>query len=51
MDAAYWTKGCSSLRRLRYAVLFAVGKGRHERYSLIDIKEAVQAATLRRSQR
>lgn len=32
-------KGCSSLGRLRYAVLLAVNKS----YCLIDIKEAVQA--------
>ena len=27
VDAAYWVKGCSSLGRLRYAVLVRVGKG------------------------
>ena len=32
LDAAYWMKGCSSLGRLRYAVLVAIGKTRpHER--------------------
>jgi uncharacterized protein (DUF2252 family) len=40
LDAAYWMKGCSSLGRLRYAVLLGVGKN----YCLIDIKEAVEAA-------
>jgi uncharacterized protein (DUF2252 family) len=42
MDAAYWMKGCSSLGRLRYAVL-RIGKKKHknEKYCLIDIKEAV----------
>jgi uncharacterized protein (DUF2252 family) len=40
LDAAYWMKGCSSLGRLRYAVLLGVGKS----FCLIDIKEAVQAA-------
>jgi uncharacterized protein (DUF2252 family) len=40
LDAAYWMKGCSSLGRLRYAVLVGVGKG----FCLIDIKEAVRAA-------
>ena len=25
LDAAYWMKGCSSLGRLRYAVLLGVG--------------------------
>lgn len=41
VDAAYWVKGCSSLGRLRYAVL--VGIGKHD-YGLVDIKEAVPAA-------
>jgi len=40
LDAAYWMKGCSSLGRLRYAVLLGVGKN----YCLIDIKESVEAA-------
>jgi uncharacterized protein (DUF2252 family) len=40
LDAAYWMKGCSSLGRLRYAVLLGIGKS----FCLIDIKEAVQAA-------
>jgi uncharacterized protein (DUF2252 family) len=40
LDAAYWMKGCSSLGRLRYAVLLGVGKT----FCLIDIKEAVEAA-------
>jgi uncharacterized protein (DUF2252 family) len=44
VDAAYWMKGCSSLGRLRYAVLLQVGKKKERRYSLIDIKEAVRAA-------
>lgn len=39
LDAAYWMKGCSSLGRLRYAILLGVNK----RNCLIDIKEAVQA--------
>jgi uncharacterized protein (DUF2252 family) len=49
LDAAYWVKGCSSLGRLRLAVL--VGVGRHSRENgglcLIDIKEAVKAAAPR----
>jgi uncharacterized protein (DUF2252 family) len=49
LDAAYWVKGCSSLGRLRLAVL--LGVGRHSRKSgglcLIDIKEAVKAAAPR----
>ena len=30
IDAAYWMKGCSSLGRLRYAVLLRVGKGSYK---------------------
>ena len=44
IDAAYWRKGCSSLGRLRLAVLIAVGEGRDERHCLMDVKEAVTAA-------
>lgn len=46
LDAAYWMKGCSSLGRLRYAVLLGLGSKRrqHDDYCLIDIKEAVPAA-------
>jgi len=44
LDAAYWVKGCSSLGRLRYAVLLRVGG---DDYCLIDIKEAVYAAAIR----
>jgi uncharacterized protein (DUF2252 family) len=44
VDAAYWMKGCSSLGKLRYAVLAGVGKGSERSYCLIDIKEAVRAA-------
>src|SRR6202041_3145062 len=48
LDAAYWMKGCSSLGRLRYAVLLAVGKASdHDDFCLIDIKEAIAAAALR----
>ena len=43
MDAAFWMKGCSSLGRLRYAVLVGVGKKRNQRHRLIDIKEATRA--------
>ena len=46
-DVAYWVKGCSSLGRLRYAVLLGVGKGHDETYCLVDIKEAVQVAAPR----
>jgi uncharacterized protein (DUF2252 family) len=43
LDAAYWIKGCSSLGKLRYAVVVRVGaKGsKREVYALVDIKEAV----------
>ncbi|MGO4741268.1 DUF2252 family protein [Bosea sp. 2KB_26] len=41
LDAAYWVKGCSSLGRLRCAVLLRDGK--HGRISLLDIKEAASA--------
>ena len=44
LDAAYWKKGCSSLGRLRLAVLVSIGEGRHARHCLMDIKEAVAAA-------
>ena len=44
MDAAYWRKGCSSLGRLRVAVLVAIGKGKNERHCLMDVKEAITAA-------
>jgi uncharacterized protein (DUF2252 family) len=49
LDAAYWMKGCSSLGRLRYAVLLGLrGKhGKHDDYCLIDIKEAIPAAAPR----
>lgn len=48
-DAAFWVKGCSSLGRLRYAVLLRVGKSHQaeEELCLIDIKEAVRAAAPR----
>jgi uncharacterized protein (DUF2252 family) len=46
LDAAYWMKGCSSLGRLRYAVLLKVrvGKRRDDEYCMVDIKEATRAA-------
>ncbi len=41
-DAAYWRKGCSSLGKLRFAVLIGVESGDgEEKFGLIDIKEAV----------
>ncbi len=42
VDAAYWVKGCSSLGRLRYAVLVAIG-GKTGELCLIDVKEAIKA--------
>ena len=48
LDAAYWVKGCSSLGRLRYAVLLSVEGGAHGHdFCLIDIKEGTKAAAPR----
>jgi uncharacterized protein (DUF2252 family) len=48
LDAAYWMKGCSSLGRLRFAVLLGVGKrGKTEELCLVDIKEAIAPAAPR----
>ena len=49
VDAAYWVKGCSSLGRLRYAVLLRLdAKNKEKRaYCLMDIKEAIDAAAPR----
>jgi uncharacterized protein (DUF2252 family) len=44
LDAAYWMKGCSSLGRLRYALLVAVGDSKKKNFRLLDIKEAIAAA-------
>lgn len=45
LDAAYWVKGCSSLGRLRFAVLLAVtDNDDNTEHCLIDIKEATAAA-------
>jgi uncharacterized protein (DUF2252 family) len=44
LDAAYWMKGCSSLGRLRYAVLLGIGAKKDKEYCLVDIKEAVRPA-------
>jgi uncharacterized protein (DUF2252 family) len=45
LDAAYWVKGCSSLGRLRFAVLLGVGTHLNDdgALCLMDIKEAVPA--------
>ncbi|MEI9931815.1 MAG: DUF2252 family protein [Rhizomicrobium sp.] len=49
LDAAYWVKGCSSLGRLRYAVLVGVGGKKHKSGDIcfLDIKEATTAAAPR----
>src|SRR6201996_7594790 len=49
LDAAYWMKGCSSLGRLRFAVLLNIstGKSKEDEFCLIDIKEATPAAAPR----
>jgi uncharacterized protein (DUF2252 family) len=51
LDAAYWMKGCSSLGRLRYAVLVQAAKGKHGEHSLclLDIKEAGKPAAPRQT--
>ena len=46
-DAAYWRKGCSSLGRLRFAVLVAIGEGKAARHCLLDVKEAIAPAAPR----
>ena len=43
LDACYWMKGCSSLGKLRFAVLAEVGDHKKSDLCLIDIKEAVRA--------
>jgi uncharacterized protein (DUF2252 family) len=51
LDAAYWVKGCSSLGRLRFAVLLGIGEPPYKAESLclMDIKEAIKAAAPRYS--
>jgi uncharacterized protein (DUF2252 family) len=44
LDAAYWKKGCSSLGRLRLAVLVSIDRGKSERHCLMDVKEAIAPA-------
>jgi uncharacterized protein (DUF2252 family) len=45
VDAAYWMKGCSSLGKLRFAAIVAIGGTRKapDSMALIDLKEAVEA--------
>lgn len=47
VDAAYWMKGCSSLGRLRLAVLLSVADNRKDGLCLMDVKEAARAAAPR----
>ena len=48
LDAAYWMKGCSSLGRLRFAVLLGVSNGKTKsEFCLIDIKQAHPTAAPR----
>jgi uncharacterized protein (DUF2252 family) len=49
LDAAYWMKGCSSLGRLRYAVLLSIDSDHSDgdEFCLVDIKEANPAAAPR----
>ncbi|GEO37882.1 hypothetical protein SAE02_20300 [Skermanella aerolata] len=47
VDAAYWMKGCSSLGRLRFAVMLRIGDGRRSDLCLMDVKEGVTAAAPR----
>jgi uncharacterized protein (DUF2252 family) len=47
IDAAYWVKGCSSLGRLRIAVVLGVGKKANRSLCLMDVKEATEAAAPR----
>jgi uncharacterized protein (DUF2252 family) len=51
LDAAYWMKGCSSLGRLRFAVLVGIGEPPYqdEGLCLMDIKEAIQVVAPRYS--
>jgi uncharacterized protein (DUF2252 family) len=46
LDASYWMKGCSSLGRLRFAVLVGIS-GKKDDLCLVDIKEAACAAAPR----
>jgi uncharacterized protein (DUF2252 family) len=49
VDGAYWIKGCSSLGRLRYAVMLQIGEGNASSLCLVDVKEGVKAAAPRTS--
>jgi uncharacterized protein (DUF2252 family) len=47
LDAAYWMKGCSSLGKIRMAVLVGIGNGKKMELALMDVKEAISAAAPR----
>ncbi len=48
VDAAFWMKGCSSLGRLRFAVVLEVSaQGEPPDFCLIDVKEAIAAVAPR----
>jgi uncharacterized protein (DUF2252 family) len=47
LDAGYWVKGCSSLGRLRFAVVLGIGKNSKRGLCLMDVKEATDAAAPR----
>jgi uncharacterized protein (DUF2252 family) len=47
VDAAYWMKGCSSLGKIRMAVICSIGSGKKTDFALMDIKEAIAAAAPR----
>jgi uncharacterized protein (DUF2252 family) len=47
LDAAYWVKGCSSLGRVRLAVVLGIGKNSRRSLCLMDVKEATDAAAPR----
>ena len=43
VDAAYWMKGCSSLGKLRFAVLLSIGTEKKADLALMDVKVAAAA--------
>ena len=46
-DVAYWVKGCSSLGRLRFAVLLRIKDGKDISHCLVDVKEGTAAVAPR----
>jgi uncharacterized protein (DUF2252 family) len=49
LDASYWMKGCSSLGKLRFAVLAGIRGHKKNDLCLVDIKEAACSAAPRAS--